>query len=78
MTTCEHVYYFGLMLVLLEEAGFKMEWSSVFGCSKRHEVAGCMEDLLKYEWPCGCDPWPRYPNVVLGYSCQEFTWYRYD
>lgn len=40
LTTREHVYYFGLLLVLLEEAGFVMEWSSVFGCSKRHEVAG--------------------------------------
>ena len=48
MTTREHVYYFGLMFVLLEEAGFEIEWSSVFGCSKRHEIAGCMPELGKY------------------------------
>ena len=48
MTTREHVYYFGLMFVLLEEARFKIERSSVFGCSKRHEIAGCMPELGKY------------------------------
>lgn len=78
MSTREHIYYFGLMFVLLEEAGFKIEWSSVFGCSKRHEVAGCMPELGKYGWPCGHDPWPGHPKVVKGYSCQEFTWKRYD
>ena len=77
MTSREHFYYFGLMFVLLEEAGFKIEWSSVFGCSKRHEVAGCLDEFATYEWPCGYDPWPGHPNVVLGRSCQEFTWKRY-
>lgn len=77
MTTREHVYYFGLLLVLLEEAGFVMEWSSVFGCSKRHEVAGCIEDIKDAGWPCGYDPWPGHPKVVKGYSCQEYTWKRY-
>ena len=78
MSTREHIYYFGLMFVLLEDAGFKIEWSSVFGCSKRHEVAGCMPELGKYGWPCGYDPWPGHPKVVKGYSCQEFTWKRYN
>lgn len=77
MTTREHVYYFGLMFALLEEAGFKMEWSSVFGCSKRHEVAGCMPELEQYGWPCGYMPWEGRPKVVKGWSCQEFTWKRY-
>ena len=77
VTTQEHVYYFGLLLVLLEEANFKMEWSSVFGCSKRHEVEGCLPEFEKYGWPCGYDDWPGHPNVVLGRSCQEFTWKRY-
>lgn len=77
MTTREHVYYFGLLLVLLEEAGFVMEWSSVFGCSKRHEVTGCVDELVEFGWPCGYDPWPGHPNVVQGRSCQEFTWKRY-
>jgi len=77
MTTREHVYYFGLMFALLEEAGFKMEWSSIFGCSKRHEVTGCMSEFQKYGWPCGYKPWPGHPNVVIGESCQEFTWKRY-
>lgn len=77
MTTTEHVYYFGLLIVLLEEAGFKMEWSSVFGCSKRHEITGCLPEWEKYGWPCGYDPWPGRPNVVKGRSCQEYTWMRY-
>lgn len=76
--TREHLYYFGLMFPLLEEAGFKMEWSSIFGCSKRHEIAGCLPELLKYEWPCGYKPNPGHPKVVIGRSCQEFTWMRYD
>lgn len=77
MTTREHVYYFGLMFPLLEEAGFKMEWSSIFGCSKRHEITGCMPEFKKYGWPCGYRPSKGRPNVVLGESCQEFSWKRY-
>mmetsp|Transcript_9193 Transcript_9193/g.11585 ORF Transcript_9193/g.11585 Transcript_9193/m.11585 type:complete len:358 (-) Transcript_9193:182-1255(-) len=77
MTTREHVYYLGLVFVLLEEAGFKMEWSSVFGCSKRHEITGCMEEFEKYHWPCGYKPWPAHPKAVKGRSCQEFTLKRY-
>ena len=73
----EHVYYFGLMFALLEEAGFVMEWSSVFGCSKRHETPGCMPEFAKYGYPCGYKDWPGHPNVVKGRSCQEFTWKRY-
>jgi len=77
MTTREHIYYFGLLLVLLEEAGFEMEWSSVFGCSKRHEVAGCLPEFSEFDWPCGYDDWLGHPNVVKGRSCQEYTWKRY-
>lgn len=77
MTTREHIYYFGLLLVLLEEAGFEMEWSSVFGCSKRHEVAGCLAEFSEFDWPCGYDDWPGHPKVVKGRSCQEYTWKRY-
>ncbi len=77
MTTREHVYYFGLLLVLLEEAGFVLEWSSVFGCSKRHEVEGCIDDIIDAGWPCGYKPWPGHPKVVKGWSCQEYTWKRY-
>lgn len=79
ISTREHVYYFGLLLVLLEEAGFVMEWSSVFGCSKRHEVTGCIDEITESGWPCGYDPPPRRrPNIVKGRSCQEYTWKRYS
>jgi hypothetical protein len=73
----EHVYYFGLHFALLEEAGFVLEWSNVFGCSKRHEVTGCMPELEQYGFPCGYKPWPAHPNVVIGVSCQDFLWKRY-
>jgi hypothetical protein len=76
MDTNEHVYYFGLLFALLEEAGFVMEWSSIFGCSKRHEIAGCLESLKQTDFPCGYKPWPQRPNVVRGYSCQDFLFRR--
>lgn len=75
MTTREHLYYFGLHFALLEEAGFVMEWSQVFGCSKRHEEPGCIDEM--YGFPCGYKPWPGHPKVVLGYSCHDFLWKRY-
>ncbi len=66
MTTCEHLYYFGLHFALLEEAGFHLEWSQVFGCLKHHEDPGCLDAM--YGFPCGFKPWPGRPNVVIGWS----------
>eukprot|EP00537_Pseudo-nitzschia_pungens_P015221 CAMPEP_0172409670 /NCGR_PEP_ID=MMETSP1061-20121228/76480_1 /TAXON_ID=37318 /ORGANISM="Pseudo-nitzschia pungens, Strain cf. pungens" /LENGTH=375 /DNA_ID=CAMNT_0013145831 /DNA_START=314 /DNA_END=1441 /DNA_ORIENTATION=- len=77
LTTREHFYYFALHFVLLEEAGFELEWSQIFGCSKRHEVPGCVPELEEYGFPCGYDPWPGHPSVVLGRSCHDFLWKRY-
>uniref|UniRef100_A0A7S2YDD7 Methyltransferase domain-containing protein n=1 Tax=Entomoneis paludosa TaxID=265537 RepID=A0A7S2YDD7_9STRA len=77
VSTKEQIYYFGMHFALLEEAGFVLEWSNIFGCSKRHEVAGCMEELVETGFPCGYRPWPNHPNVVLGRSCQDFLWKRY-
>jgi len=77
MNTREDTYYFGLMFALMEEAGYVMEWSSVFGCAKRHEIQGCMPEIHEFGWPCGYNDWPGHPNVVLGWSCQEFTFKRY-
>jgi hypothetical protein len=75
MTTREHLYYFGLHFALLEEAGFHLEWSQVFGCSKRHEDPGCLDEI--YGFPCSFKPWPGRPNVVIGWRCQDFLWKRY-
>ncbi|KAL7558672.1 hypothetical protein ACA910_010045 [Epithemia clementina (nom. ined.)] len=77
ITTLEQVYYFGLQFPLLEEAGFQLEWSNIFGCSKRHEDSGCMPEFAEMEFPCGFDPWPGHPKVVLGRSCHDFLWKRY-
>jgi hypothetical protein len=78
LNTREELYYFALHFALLEEAGFQLEWSDVFGCSKRHEVEGCMDELDKYGYPCGYRPWPGKTVVVIGRSCQDFLWKRYD
>jgi hypothetical protein len=77
INSTEEVYYFGLQFALLEEAGFQLEWSNIFGCSKRHEVTGCVPEMEEYGFPCGHDPWPGKPNVVKGVSCQDFLWKRY-
>jgi len=77
MNTREDTYYFGLLFALMEEAGYVMEWSSVFGCAKRHEIVGCMPEIHEFGWPCGYNDWPGHKNVVLGWSCQEFTFKRY-
>jgi len=77
LNTKEELYYFALHFALLEEAGFKLEWSDIFGCSKRHEVEGCHPDLERFGFPCGYDPWPGKTSVVLGRSCQDFLWKRY-
>lgn len=78
MKTKEDLYYFGLHFLLLEEAGFKLEWSDIFGCAKRHEDEGCIPELEgKYGYPCGYLPWPGHPKVVIGRSCQDFLWKRY-
>ena len=75
MTTREHLYYFGLHFALLEEAGFRMEWSQVFGCTKHHEDYGCLDEM--YGFPCGFKPSRRHPKVARGYSCHDFLWKRY-
>lgn len=77
LNTREELYYFGLHFALLEEAGFQLEWSDVFGCSKRHEVTGCLPDLVAFGFPCGYEPWPGKTKVVLGESCHDFLWKRY-
>ena len=77
LNTREELYYFALHFALLEEAGFRLEWSHIFGCSKRHEVTGCHPDLERFGFPCGYEPWPGKTKVVIGRSCHDFLWKRY-
>jgi hypothetical protein len=77
INSTEEVYYFGLQFALLEEAGFRLEWSSIFGCSKRHEITGCVPEMEEYGFPCGYRPWPNKKQVVIGSSCHDFLWKRY-
>jgi hypothetical protein len=70
--TLEQLYYFGLNFPLLEEAGFTLVWTNVFGCMKKHEAVGCRPELIEWGYPCG----PRKFKKLFGYSCQDFLFVR--
>lgn len=77
LTTREQMYYLGMHFALLEEAGFVLEWSEVFGCNRRHEYPGCIPEINQTGFPCGYDPWPGRKYAVKGRSCHDFLWKRY-
>jgi len=52
MADPETLYYFGLLLKLLDDAGFKLQNFSHGGCSARAEEAGCMDELKAINYPC--------------------------
>ena len=65
--TKEELYYFGLLFPLLEEAGFVMVSSMVFGCNIRHEKYGCMPELREWGFACGLGPHRKQAK-----SCHDF------
>lgn len=81
VNSTEELYYWSLMFPLLEDAGFSLVWSSVFGCGK-HEHNGCRPELeQKMNMPCGSRP--RNPGqgiaknrVPIGWSCHDWLWAR--
>ena len=79
INSTEHLYYFALQFPLLEEAGHVLEWSSIFGCSKRHEEPGCLPELNASAWPCGYKKArsQKGGTFTKGISCQDFLWKRY-
>ncbi|CAB9501427.1 expressed unknown protein [Seminavis robusta] len=67
--TYEELYYFGLQFPLLEEAGFVMVTSMVFGCNVKHERYGCMPELRDWGFACGLGPAKKVAR-----SCHDFLW----
>jgi hypothetical protein len=78
VNTTEELYYYALMFPLLEDAGFKLIWSSVFGCG-RHEHDGCRPEMEgKMSMPCGSRPRSEKNVVPIGWSCHDWLWSRVE
>lgn len=76
INTTEELYYFALLFPLLEDAGFKLIWSSVFGCGK-YEHDGCMPELQeKMQMSCGNRKRNAANRVPIGWSCHDWLWAR--
>lgn len=73
INSTEELYYFGLLFPLLEEAGFTMVSSMVFGCNNRHEKYGCMEEFGEWGFSCGLGP-----NRKKAWSCHDFLFVKTD
>jgi len=72
----EELYYYALMFPLLEDAGFKLIWSSIFGCG-RWETTGCMPEMMsEMDMSCGSRDPRGKPNsrVPVGWSCHDWLW----
>ena len=76
VNTTEELYYYALMFPLLEDAGFKLIWSSVFGCGK-FEHDGCRPEIEgKMGMSCGSKPRNKENKVPIGRSCHDWLWAR--
>lgn len=76
VNTTEELYYYALQFPLLEDAGFKLIWSSVFGCGK-YEHDGCMPEMEgKMGMSCGNRPRNKVNKVPIGWSCHDWLWAR--
>jgi hypothetical protein len=58
VNTTEELYYYALMFPLLEEAGFTLVWSDVFGCGK-------WEHVSVVPWGGDRVPWSSSANRTL-------------
>lgn len=74
VNSTEELYYYALMFPLLEEAGFKLIWSTVFGCGK-WEHDGCRPEMeQKMNMSCGNRPRNKVNKVPIGWSCHDWLW----
>lgn len=73
INSTEELYYFGLLFPLLEEAGFTMVSSMVFGCNNRHEKYGCMPQFHEWGFSCGLGP-----SRKKAWSCHDFLFVKKD
>lgn len=53
LNTTETLYYYGMLLKLLDDAGFRLQASQIGGCDDKYQK-GCMKELqdMKYPGPC--------------------------
>lgn len=76
VNSTEELYYFALQFPLLEDAGFTLIWSSVFGCGK-WEHDGCRPEMEeKMHMSCGNRPRSKANKVPDGWSCHDWLWAR--
>jgi len=76
VNSTEELYYYALMFPLLEDAGFKLIWTSVFGCGK-YEHDGCMPEMSeKMNMTCGNRRRSAANYVPIGWSCHDWLWAR--
>lgn len=75
--TDEELYYYALQFPLLEDAGFKLIWSNIFGCGK-YEHDGCRPEMMeKMNMSCGNRPRNEKNLVPIGWSCHDWLWQRF-
>lgn len=74
VNTTEELYYYALQFPLLEDAGFELIWSDVFGCG-RHEHDGCRPEMVNdMSMSCGSRPRSKANRVPIGWSCHDWLW----
>jgi len=77
VNTDEELYYYALQFPLLEDAGFKLIWSDVFGCGK-FEHDGCRPEMNeKMSMSCGNRRRNEVNLVPIGWSCHDWLWQRF-
>lgn len=52
ITSHQHVVNLGMLFVLLEEAGLRLQNAKIVGCSPWDEELGCPDSLTKLNYPC--------------------------
>lgn len=66
------LYYLGVLLELLDQAGLRLQVAQLTECGKPHEQRGCHEQLVQRGLPCG---WNN--DTQEGYSCHNYLFARY-
>jgi hypothetical protein len=84
INSTKDMYYFAMQFPLLEEAGFQLEYTNVFGCGIA-ELKGCLPEWEQTDFPCGYYSKRKRKATKksggeqffpIGRSCHDFTWTR--
>ena len=71
LDSAEALYYYGMLLKLLDEAGLTLQASLVVSCFGLHEDRGCMDEVVKMGLPCG-----KEGDRKRGASCHDYLFAR--